>query len=106
MTNATYWTWVCRLSQRAIDEMSGAISVTIPQGNSCNPLLEFEAARREKNVFWFVVYILWLKSHREALQWFDKVREKHRVLVDGKVSQLSSWYPDIKREEEFTGTAV
>lgn len=102
----TYWTWVCRLSQRVIDEMSGAISVTIPQDHSCNPMIEFEATKTEKNVFRFVVYILWLKGHPQALQWFDKIREKHRTLVDGNVSRLSLWYPDIKLEEEFMGTAV
>ena len=106
MTDTTYWTWVWRLSQRAIDEMGAAISDTIPQVWSCDPLLEFEATRTEKNVFRFAVYILWLKNHPEAPLWFDKIREKHRALVDGYASQLSSWYPDIKREEEFTGTAV
>ena len=95
-----------RLSQRAIDEMSGDISVTIPQNTTFNPMLVFEETRTEKNVFRFVVFIRWLKNHPEATRWFDEIREKHRVLVDSYVSLLSSRYPDIKCGEEFTDTAV
>ena len=106
MTSNASWTWVCRLSQRVIDKVNKDNSVTIPQDKSCNPLLEFEETLKKKSVFRFAVYILWLKNQAEVLYWFDEVRKKYLDLVDEMVSKMSSWFPDIKCEEECTGTAV
>lgn len=100
MANEMYWSWVCQLCRRAVDEQGKDIHAKISKTYSCDPLMEFEYADTSKHIFRFVVYILWLKSQPEALKWFEKIREEYRDLVDRRVFELSLWYPDIKCEQE------
>ena len=42
-----------------------------------DPLKEFEVVDVSKNVFRFVVFILWLKHQSQSFEWFPTIRERY-----------------------------
>ena len=73
--------WKCRqaLCQFLYDHQEGE---NVPLPNECrpketNPVKVFEETHVESNVYRWVVFVLWLKPHPNALRWYRIIQKAH-----------------------------
>ena len=51
----------------------------IPVTEQTHPLLTYEVTEVNRNIFRFVIFVLWLKTQPRSYQWYQIIKKKHRV---------------------------
>jgi len=70
-----YWWRLCGRCERIVIKYGK--DIVLPTDPVDDPLREFEVVDVSKNVFRFVVFILWLKHQSQSFEWFLTIRERY-----------------------------
>ena len=70
-----YWSRICERCERIVNKYGK--DIVLPTDPVDDPLREFEVVDVSKNVFRFVVFILWLKHQSQSFEWFLTIRERY-----------------------------
>lgn len=88
MSHEAYWDWLCRVCEREF--VKHGQNVTVPlEPSPRNPLKEFKDVDVSKNVWRFVVFVLWLRHQPLADKWFALIHRGYRALVNHCVITLT-----------------
>ena len=70
-----YWSRLYERCEQIINKYGK--DIVLPTDSVDDPLKEFEVVDVSKNVFHFVVFILWLKHQSLSFEWFLTIRERY-----------------------------
>ena len=70
-----YWSRLCERCEQTVNKYGK--DIVLPTDSVDDPLKEFEVVNVGKNVFRFVVFILWLKRQPNSFEWFLTIRERY-----------------------------
>ena len=85
MSSHLHWRKLCQVCERAY--LKYAQWVVIPLSSSADPLKEFEAMDVKQNIFWFLIFIMWLKHQPQACKWFLTI-QAHYPDLEACISKL------------------
>ena len=81
MSSCEYWSsreYWSRLGERCEQIVNKyGKDIVLPTKPHNDPLEVFEDTEVNKNVFRFMVFILWLKRQPNSFEWFLTIRERH-----------------------------
>ena len=71
--------WQCHqsLCQVLYDHQPGAKIPIPPCPEDTHPLQIFEETHVDRNLYWWVVFVLWLKAHPNAWRWYRIIQKAH-----------------------------
>ena len=82
------WCWEELTAKCRSVQMKWGAEIKIPSDVAYNPVEVFDETDVDKNVFRFVIYILWLEQQPDAFRKYLEVREKHSRLWSNCVYEV------------------
>ena len=101
-----FWSWVEWKSQQTLcqllyDKAPGE-KIPIPSyEESENPLQVFGNTHVDKNLYRWVVYVLWLQSYPHASCWFRKLQKEHPHMIPTIHRLVMTLWANQKRRKRF-----
>ena len=101
-----FWSWVEWKSQQTLcqllyDKAPGEKIQIPPYEASENPLQVFGDTHVDKNLYRWVVYVLWLKSYPQASSWFRKLQKEQPHMIPIIHRLVLTLWANQKRRERF-----